>query len=195
PRRRCTQQWPQPPAPSTPSGDDAQTSQGSPHAFPESPCLSPCASQPPPYHVPTPDQGESSVSTFTSGFSGLTDSDDPLRAARQQRTDALIEANRAATPPGAAEQRAVPRMSIAELNAMDMEQIRARFLNSRRDDRPAFVRVLDLIDAPRNVVANLIFRDAARKAAVAGDTGAFGLPRVTFSDALRELGVENRVVR
>jgi hypothetical protein len=133
------------------------------------------------------------VSTFPSASPSF--GDDPLRPFRQQRTDALIEANRAATPPGAAEQRAVPRMSIAELNAMDMEQIRARFLNSRRDDRPAFVRVLDLIDAPRNVVANLIFRDAARKAAVAGDTGAFGLPRVTFSDALRELGVENRVVR
>lgn len=113
----------------------------------------------------------------------------------RREIDALIHQNRRVTPASVTDNRAVPRASIAELNALDLDQIRDRFLRSRRDDRPPIVRVLDLIDAPRNVIANVLFRGAAHEAAAEGERAAFGLPRVNFSDALKSMGVENRVVR
>lgn len=78
---------------------------------------------------------------------------------------------------------------------MDLDQVRERFLTSRRDARTPFVKALDLIDLPRNLVANTLFPGIAAESRAKGETGTLGLGRVNFSDALGKLGVENRVVR
>ena len=117
------------------------------------------------------------------------------RQMRERRTDSLIAENRQNTPPEVAEQREVRRMSISELNAMDHEEIQKRFLRSKPDRRPPVIKALDMIDLPRNAIANVIFRGAAKTQGDKGETATFGLPRVYFSDALEEMGVENRVVR
>lgn len=116
-------------------------------------------------------------------------------AARRFAIDSVIEAERERTPQSALEQRAAPRFSIAELNAADFDEIRRRFEASRYDGRSPVVRALDLIDLPRNAVANLIFRGTSERKAEMGDRATLGLPRVNFSDALDSMGVENRIVR
>ena len=128
---------------------------------------------------------------------GLSFQADPeeSRKARELIANAAIERNRAATPPGATEQRAVQRLSIAELNQLDLEQLRRKLSQSRFDDRPPIIRALDLIDLPRNALFNLAAPGLAAKREAEGDTAAFGLPRVSASDVLGELGVENRIVR
>lgn len=113
--------------------------------------------------------------------------------------DTAVNAKRLSTPAAAYEQRAVPRYSIAELNASDFEDVRDRLLAHRRDERSPVQKVLDLVDLPRNLVANAAFRVAAPSAVgearQKGEYGALGIPTVTFSDALKSMGVENRVVR
>lgn len=113
----------------------------------------------------------------------------------RERLDGFARRSRLRTPPEITEQRAVPRSTIAEMNAMDVDTIRDRFLHSRRDDRGPVTRFLDMLDLPRSLVANALFPGAAREAALRHETGAFGLPRVMFSDALKQMGVENRIVR
>jgi hypothetical protein len=98
-------------------------------------------------------------------------------------------------PPEVTNQREAPRLSIAELNQSDPDELRERLLKSRFDDRGPVTKALDLLDAPRNAIANVIFPGAADAAADQGERAAFGLPRVNFSDALKGLGVENRVAR
>lgn len=112
---------------------------------------------------------------------------------KRPHVDALVAANRAKTPLAATDQRTKPRLSISELNEMDTDELRDRYLNSRYDNRTPIQQVLDIIDLPRNAIANVLFHDAADKQAQAGEFGTFGLPRVTTSDALRDMGVENRV--
>lgn len=109
--------------------------------------------------------------------------------------DGLVRRHRLQTPPEITEQRAIPRVSVEELNSLDLDTIRERFLKSRRDDRGPITRFLDLLDLPRNAISNVIFPGAARQSAERGDRAAFGLPRVMFSDALANMGVENRIVR
>jgi hypothetical protein len=104
----------------------------------------------------------------------------------------------AATPPptdAQLEQRAVPRASVTDLNNTDIDVIKERFHKTRLDGRSPFVKALDLIDLPRNTVANALFPGIAADARAAGNTGTLGMGRVTFSDALERLGVENRVAR
>lgn len=114
----------------------------------------------------------------------------PERAAH---VDSLVAANRAKTPPQAMGKRTNPRMTIEELNQQDPDELRDRFLNTRYDTRTPVQQVLDLIDLPRNVIANIAFHGAANDAAAKGDYAAFGLPKVTVSDALKNAGVTNRV--
>jgi hypothetical protein len=139
-----------------------------------------------------------------SSFSADISSETLLRGAtspitRRTLIDGEIERQRRQTPAEDLEQREVKRLSIAELNSLDIEQVRERLERSRPDSRTAFVRALDLIDLPRNAVANLISEVAApglkREKAQSGDRAAAGLPRIMFSDFLREAGVDNRVVR
>jgi len=134
------------------------------------------------------------VSTF-SGIPAEPSITRPRLPRTPQELDEAIGRERAVRPPQITNQRAVPRMSVAELNAADLDDLRERFLKSRYDDRGPVTKVLDLIDAPRNAIANVIFPGAAERAAQEGERAAFGLPRVNVSDALKSLGVENRVAR
>jgi hypothetical protein len=109
--------------------------------------------------------------------------------------DDLIKQNRALTPRSMAEVRKQPRHSISELNELSIDDIRDRYIRNGFDDRSPVTKVLDLIDLPRNAVANIIFRGTG---AVGDDglrRGAAGLPVVTVSDALKSLGVKNHLVR
>lgn len=127
--------------------------------------------------------------------SGYLPDPESVRQAKQAATDALVARTRASTPPGVADQRRVPRQSIAEINNSDWDTIRERFLATRRDDRPAWVRVLDAIDAPRNQILSHLAPSLERKARESGETAAFGTGRVNFSDVLGELGMKPGVVR
>ena len=109
--------------------------------------------------------------------------------------DTIAEDDRKHRNPAHDTERAVQRLTLAELNERDAEDLRRRFQASRRDSRPPVVKALDLIDAPRNVVANVLFPGTAKEIGRQGDRATFGLPRVMFSDALESLGVENQVAR
>lgn len=99
-----------------------------------------------------------------------------------------------AVPVQVLERRAVPRISIADLNMMDPDQLRDRLANSRRDDRPAVIKVLDLLDAPRNKLIANVFPTLEREARMRGETATGGTGRVTGSDLLRAAGVDNRII-
>lgn len=111
--------------------------------------------------------------------------------------DAAILSRRAQTPRSTLEKRSEPRLSIAEINQADPEAIRERIEKmSRFDTRSPVTKFLDIVDLPRNTVANLITSVAmpsARRAAVMrGEFDDTGLPKVYGSDILRGLGIKNR---
>lgn len=172
----------------------------------------------------------------------------PLRAAR---TDSLVTKNRAKAPPGVEELRDKPRLSIGELNQLDLDELRERYFADDRDVRPPIVKALDIVDLPRNTIANIAFgkptasgmagtvagtalggagigailggppgalagagigaaigvgaqavagvgrllSPSSVKDDIADDArkGAFGQPSISVSDALRNMGVRNRV--
>lgn len=120
----------------------------------------------------------------------------PLTPLGQQIDDA-VAINRAATPALATTQRRVPRVSIAELNAMDREQLQDRLHEAIRnaDNRGPVQTVLDMIDLPRNALFNLLAPGEGEKARAAGEKGTFGLGRVTTSDLLGKAGVEPGIIR
>jgi len=117
----------------------------------------------------------------------------PVRRPAADELDTYIAASRAKTPAAETTARRVPRSSIAELNQTDMDEIRSRFLTIHRDTRSPVATVLDLLDAPRNVVMSTLAPKLREKAEAEGNTGTGGLGRVNFSDVLKELGVTNRV--
>lgn len=119
--------------------------------------------------------------------------DDPNRYARQVATDALVQQTRDATPANIANQRATKRLSIGELNSMDLPEIKNIYQSTKLDTRGPVTRFLDLLDLPRNTIANIVFPSIASEAKDAGETGTFGMGQVHFGDALRKMGVENRV--
>lgn len=101
--------------------------------------------------------------------------------------------NRALVPQP--EGRTVRRRTIDEINQMDPDALREQFYRSRRDDRPGWVKFLDVIDMPRNQIAATIWPGIEREKRLAGERGAFGTGKVYFSDALKSMGVENRAAR
>lgn len=109
--------------------------------------------------------------------------------------DEAVTAGRATQQPGVAEMRSVPRMSIAEINQSDLEQLRDRYLKQTYDDRGPVTKFLDLVDAPRNVILGALAPGLESRARAKGETAAFGRGRVNFSDVLGEMGIENRVAR
>ena len=115
--------------------------------------------------------------------------------ARRGLVDGMIAQNRAQTPASAQEQRKSPRYSIAELNSMDLPEIKARWSADPFDTRGAGTRVLDMIDLPRNVIANTLFKATGVVKDDPRNKAALGLQRVSVSDALEAMGVENRIVR
>ena len=85
--------------------------------------------------------------------------------ARQQIIDEAIFANREANPRTQAqlEQRTVPRLTIDQINRMDPSEIRDLIDQSGQhligDERGSFMKFLDLIDLPRNSIANIMYTD------------------------------------
>lgn len=88
------------------------------------------------------------------------------------------------------------RISIQALNEFGAEALRKRLpeIQRREDRRPTIVKVLDVLDLPRNAIANIIGSlagvDKSKK-----ERATLGLKRVWASDVLKKLGVKNRVVR
>lgn len=119
------------------------------------------------------------------GFSSF-DVPQPIRALA---TDSIIEENRKNTPQSAINQRKQERLTVSELNDMDMDEITKRYYGAPIDTRGPVTRFLDMIDLPRNALFNLAAGDTARRKAAQGDTAALGLARVNTSDVLESLGV------
>jgi len=109
--------------------------------------------------------------------------------------DNAVAQTRATRDPAVAEKRTAPRLSIEELNELDGDQLMERLRSQRYDTRGPVTRFLDVIDAPRNAIANIISPAAARKSQQAGELAAFGQPRVTASDILGEAGMKPGVLR
>lgn len=122
-------------------------------------------------------------------------SDMPDIAARRAAFDEEVRRRRRNVTAGVLEQRRVRRMSIAEINASEPEDLVRRMERvGPTDPRSGFERFLDLLDAGRNVIAAYAIAPSLRRQAEAeGRTGAFGIGRVTGSDILRDIGIENRI--
>lgn len=118
-------------------------------------------------------------------------------SARAERIDAeLVRPTRAAQPPGVEDKRATKRLSMAELNELDADEIRERLQRTGFDNRGPVTKFLDLIDAPRNFIAGRILTPALRKRQeAAGVKGAFGEGKVLFSDVLGEMGMRPGLAR
>lgn len=91
--------------------------------------------------------------------------------------------------------RSVRRATIAELNSLDVDAIRERLQSSRLDDRPTWVRALDVLDYPRAQLLAAVAPSLERKARERGDIGTGGVGKVYGSDVLEAAGVNNRVVK
>lgn len=93
-----------------------------------------------------------------------------VTARRAARTDQVIAAGRKATPEAAVDQRARPRLSIAELNSMDAAELHEKYLDTGPEDaRTSFQKVMDIIDLGRNTNANIAYGHAT----AAGVVGAY----------------------
>jgi len=115
------------------------------------------------------------------------------------RMDSAIELNRKFTDPAAADKRMAPRYSVREINTLNNEQLRSRLESiNQRENTPGIVKVLDILDLPRNVIGNFIgdvFLPEAKQAALErGEFDQFGNVKIWGGDYLRAMGVENRVV-
>lgn len=118
---------------------------------------------------------------------------------RQIQFDTAIEMSRRNTPQSAIDQRKAPRYSLREVNSLDDDAIRARIQAlDPNDDRPGWIKFLDIIDAPRNFVGKTVAKEflpeAYKRALERGERDQFGQPKVYGADLLRAMGVENRVV-
>ena len=131
------------------------------------------------------------MSQFDSALNLATDLEPP---ARRFVVNAITEANQAKVTPAIADKRAVKRMSIEELNSLDVDTLREK-MRVKYDDRTPLIKFLDLIDMPRNTVAGLLAPSLRRKAEAEGETGTFGMGKVYGSDVLKSLGVDNRIAR
>lgn len=120
-------------------------------------------------------------------------------ALQSAKLDAAIALNRANTPASVIEQRKAPRYSVRSANGLSDAQIRERLSSlDLNEDRPGIVKVLDILDLPRNFVQNVLTEhfvpEAKRMAQERGDYDQFGNLKVFGSDILRSMGFENRVV-
>jgi len=110
----------------------------------------------------------------------------PVRAAA---VDSIIKENRERTPLSAVEQRRTKRLTMSELNDMDIDEIKKRFYAVPVDTRGPVTRFLDMLELPRNALYNLVARDTANRKLAEGDTATLGLARVNTSDVLETLGM------
>lgn len=83
---------------------------------------------------------------------------EPGTPERAAHIDGLVAVNRSKTSMHAIDQRNRPRLSISELNDMDTDELKSRFLNTGPEDtRTPVQKILDIIDLPRNTNANILF--------------------------------------
>lgn len=120
---------------------------------------------------------------------------DPERAIRAEANDNIIESLRNAAGTTYDNQRAVPRSTVGEINDMDLDQYRSRIYQTAIDDRGPVSKALDLLDAPRNAVASMLFPGIVRRKTLAGDVETGRGAVVRGSDILNEMGIENHIAR
>lgn len=100
---------------------------------------------------------------------------------------------------GGRENRKKPRITIHELNRMGVAALKQKGVTveqiKRPDTRGGFEKVLDWLDLPRNMVAQIVGRIAGVDVSKIKERGALGLKRVYMSDVLKKAGVQNRAVR
>lgn len=109
--------------------------------------------------------------------------------------DGSIAANRVRSTTRDVEQRLVPRMSIAEMNQADLEDLRQRVIDSPHDDRGPIEKFLDLLDLPRNQILSHLAPGLEQASREHGNTAALGTGRVNASDVLGALGMQPGIVR
>lgn len=113
-----------------------------------------------------------------------------------QKIDRMVTEGRATRDPAVEELRAAPRMSIAELNERDSDEILRRMTPYHpTDTRGPVTQFLDLLDLPRNTIASAVAPGLARKKKAEGETGLAGMGKVYFSDILGELGMRPGIAR
>jgi len=127
-----------------------------------------------------------------SQITGFTDLDPALR---RFAIDAIAERNADATPSAVQDKRRSPRLTIAEMNSLSIDDLRDRMKAVKGDYRTPLTRFLDTLDLPRNFVVSHVFPGLERKARERGEVGALGYGRVTGSDIVGALGVDNRIAR
>lgn len=114
------------------------------------------------------------------------------------RIDRQVKKLRESRPAAVDELRKSPRLSISELNDLDWNQVRERMAKTSFDNRGPVTRFLDIIDLPRNTIANVVARGLAPKLRERqtneGETAALDQPRIYTSDILKELGVRPGLV-
>ena len=87
------------------------------------------------------------------------------------------------------EKRKNPRISVDDLNKYGVDGVGITPADlTPPDDRNPIVKVLDILDVPRNVIANGI-ADLTDMPTDKLEKGTFGLPKVYMSDVLRHVGV------
>lgn len=110
--------------------------------------------------------------------------------------DEAVRGFRAIRSPDVEEKRKNARLSIAELNEMDADEIHDKLQFTNFDNRGPVTKFLDLLDAPRNFIAGHILAPAVRRRKESeGERGAFGEGKVLFSDVLGEMGMRPGIVR
>ena len=91
------------------------------------------------------------------------------------------------------DKRSTPRLGIAELNAMGMDELKKHPAMAKKG-KAWWEHAMDWIDLPRNAVANIVGGLAGVKTK-GKDKGALGLSNVWMSDVLKKVGVKDKVVR
>jgi hypothetical protein len=86
-------------------------------------------------------------------------------------------------------------MSIEELNATTLDDLREKFNSVRRDDRGPVETFLDLLDTGRNQILTTLAPGLEKRARAKGNVGTGGTGRVYFSDVLGEMGMEPGLAR
>jgi len=96
------------------------------------------------------------------------------------------------------ERRSSGRISIEEINQLGADQFTKKVLAGKKpkDRRAWWEKLLDIVDLPRNLVAQTVADIAGvDKSKLKSGEGALGLKRVYMSDVLNKLGVKNKVAR
>ncbi len=94
------------------------------------------------------------------------------------------------------DRRKAKRITVQELNQIGAEQFKTHYKEVMRkeDRRPAIMKILDILDIPRNIIANVIGSIAGVEKGKL-QRGALGMKRVYTSDILNKLGVKPGIGR